>query len=119
MIRILVVDRHLSFRQALASLLDKQPDLEVVGSEGSLAEALTSLEDADVLLLHRGLPDGDGFELIVPLRAVNPNARVFMISSAPETIDPRELSEAKVNGVIDKFDTPDGVLAAIREPVGG
>ncbi|HJQ28221.1 MAG TPA: response regulator transcription factor [Rubrobacter sp.] len=117
--RVLVVDRHVDFRRALVSLLEKQPDLEMVGTTGSLAEALTMLEGVDVLLLHRWLPDGDGFELISALRAVNPGARVFVISSSPEMIHPTDAIEAGANGVIDKFDTPERVFAAIREPVGG
>ena len=38
MIRVLVVDDHVSFLRALVSLLENQPDLEVVGTAGSLSE---------------------------------------------------------------------------------
>jgi hypothetical protein len=44
MLRVLVVDDHADFRQAFASLLDEQPDLEVTGQAGSLAEARPMLE---------------------------------------------------------------------------
>ena len=38
-VRLLLVDDHSSSREPLAILLDRQPDLEVVGQAGSLAEA--------------------------------------------------------------------------------
>jgi len=38
MIRILLVEDHVIFRNALALLLGREPDLEVVTQAGSLAE---------------------------------------------------------------------------------
>ena len=118
MIRILVVDDPVDFRLAFVAMLDGQPELEVVSQAGSLAEARTMLEGVDVALLDRGLPDGDGLELIDALREVNPRARVFVISSTAEVIHPTDAIVAGADGVIDKLDTPEGVFAAIRE-VGG
>ena len=91
MIRVLVVDDRIDFRLAFCGLLEGQPDLKVVSQAGSLAEARTMLEGVDVALLDRGLPDGDGLELMGPLREVNPGARVFVISStfATDAIDAR------------------------------
>jgi DNA-binding NarL/FixJ family response regulator len=119
MIRVLVVEDNVGFRHALVGLLEKQPDLEVVGTAGSLSEAHTMLKGVDVAFLDRGLPDGDGLELIGALREMNPGARVFVISSTAEMIHPTDAIEAGADGVIDKFDIPERVFAAIREPGGG
>lgn len=119
MIRVLVVEDNVGFRRALVSLLEEQPDLEVVGTAGSLAEAGTVLEGVDVALLDRGLPDGDGLQLVEELRSMNPGARVFVISSTAEVIHPRDAIEAGADGVIDKFETPERVFAAIRGQGGG
>jgi DNA-binding NarL/FixJ family response regulator len=116
MIRVLLVDDRPDFRRAFARLLERQPDLEVVAAAGSLAEGRTMLQGVDVALLDRGLPDGDGLELIGELRAANPDARVFVISSTEEEIHPTDAIEAGADGVIDKFDTPERVFAAIRGP---
>src|SRR5215212_7864771 len=114
MIRVLLVDDNARFRQAYNRLLELQPDLEVVGTAGSLAEARTMLSGVDVALLDRGLPDGDGLELIGELRAMNPGARVYVISSTDEVIHPTDAIEAGADGVIDKMDPPERVFAAIR-----
>jgi DNA-binding NarL/FixJ family response regulator len=119
MLRVLVVDDRTDFRQAFAALVDGQPDLEVVGQAGSLAEARTMLEGVDVALLDRGLPDGDGLKLVGELRARNPDARVFVISSTAELIHPTDATQAGADGVIDKLDSPERVFAAIRGEGGG
>jgi DNA-binding NarL/FixJ family response regulator len=119
MIRILVVDDRVDFRLAFVGLVEVQPDLKVVSQAGSLAEARTMLEGIDVALIDRGLPDGDGLGLMGDLRAVNPGARVFVISSTAEMIHPTDAIQAGADGVIDKMDTPERVFAAIRGEGGG
>jgi DNA-binding NarL/FixJ family response regulator len=119
MLRVLVVDDRVDFRQAFASMLGAQPDLEVVAQAGSLAEALPMLEGVDVALLDRGLPDGDGLKLLRPLRDANPHARVFVISSTVEMRHPEDAIEAGADGVIDKLDPPERVFRAIRGEGGG
>src|SRR5215213_642932 len=115
MIRVLVVDDRIDFRQAFCGLLEGQPDLKVVSQAGSVAEARTMLEGVDVALLDRGLPDGDGLELMGALREVNPGVRVFVISSTAEMLHPEDAIEAGADGVIDKLATPERIFAAIRE----
>ena len=119
MIRILVVDDRIDFRLAFVGLLEDQTDLKVVGQAGSLAEARTMLEGVDVALLDRGLPDGDGLEIMGALREANPGARVFVISSTAEMLHPEDAIEAGADGVIDKLATPERIFAAIREGGGG
>jgi DNA-binding NarL/FixJ family response regulator len=119
MIRILVVDDNLDFRLAFSGLLEMQSDLEVVSQAGSLAEARTMLEGIDVALIDRGLPDGDGLLLMGDLRAMNPDARVFVISSTAEMIHPADAIQAGADGVVDKLDLPERVLAVIRGEGGG
>jgi two-component system response regulator DevR len=119
MIRILVVDDHVDYRLVLVGMLEGQPDLEVVSQAGSLAEAGTMLEGVDVALLDRGLPDGDGLKLMSDLRAVNPGARVLVISATVDMRHPEDAIEAGADGVIDKVDAPERMFAAIRGEGGG
>jgi DNA-binding NarL/FixJ family response regulator len=119
MIRILVVDDRIDFRMAFVGMLEGEADLKVVSQAGSLAEARTMVEGIDVALIDRGLPDGDGLDLMGDLRAVNPGARVFVISATAEMIHPKDAIQAGAEGVIDKLDTPERVFAAIRGEGGG
>jgi DNA-binding NarL/FixJ family response regulator len=119
MIRILVADDRADFLRAFTRLLESQPDMEVVGTAASLAEARRMLSGVDIALLDRGLPDGDGLELVGELRALNRGVRIFVISSTVEVRHPTDAIEAGADGVIDKLDPPERVFAAMREPGGG
>jgi DNA-binding NarL/FixJ family response regulator len=114
MIRILVVDDYVDLRLIFVDMLEWQPELEVVSQAGSLAEARTMLEGVDVALLDRSLPDGDGLELIGPLREVNPLVRVLVMSATVEMTHPEDAIEAGADGVIDKLAPFEQMLAAIR-----
>jgi DNA-binding NarL/FixJ family response regulator len=119
MLRVLVVDDRVDFRQAFAGLLEAQPDLEVVAQAGSLAEARSMLEGVDIALLDRSLPDGDGLKLMQPLRAANPHARVFVMSATAEMRHPEDALEAGADGVIDKVGPFERAFSAIRGDGGG
>jgi DNA-binding NarL/FixJ family response regulator len=114
MLRVLVVDDRVNFRQAFAALLGSQPDMEVVAQAGSLAEARPRLEGVDVAILDRDLPDGDGLKLMRPLRDANPQARVFVMSATVEMRHPEDALEAGADGVIDKVGPFERAFALIR-----
>jgi two-component system response regulator DevR len=61
-IKVLLVEDHVVFRQAMALIFGLDPNLTVVGEAGSLAEArpLLTKEVVDVALLDLELPDGAG-----------------------------------------------------------
>src|SRR5215210_4002552 len=109
MTRVLIVDDNTDYRGALARLVGREPGMEVVAQAGSLAGARLKLGGVDVALLDRGLPDGDGLELVGELRKANPGARVFVISSTAETLHPTDAIEAGADGIIDKMDNPEGM----------
>ena len=119
MLRVLVVDDRVDFRQVFAELLDGQPDLRVMGQAGSLAEARSLLEGVDVALLDRSLPDGDGLTLMYPLRDANPHARVLVMSATAEMRHPEDALEAGADGVIDKVGPFERGFALIRGDGGG
>jgi PAS domain S-box-containing protein len=77
-VRILLVEDHASFRQAIASMFEREPEFVVVGQAGTLSEAREMLYGVDVAVVDLTLPDGYGGELIKELRAYNPQAQVLV-----------------------------------------
>ena len=122
---VMLVEDDTAFREALAFVLAKEPELEVVAQAGSLAEARQALDGVprggrlDVALLDLALPDGDGTELIAELRRSNPVIKVMVLSA---TIWPRRveelLLEAEVDAVLDKWKAPTQIAREVRREGG-
>ncbi len=115
--RVMLVEDHVSFRQALAFMLGQDQDFEVVGQAGTLAEGRRSLDGRDATdrieaaVIDLALPDGNGAELIGDLRDHNPSMTVLVLSA---TLSPANLAkavQAGADGVLDK-------LAGVGEIVG-
>ncbi len=95
-LRVMLVEDHVAFRQSLATLLMREPDLEVVAQVGSLAQAREMLDRRlDVAVLDLALTDGDGKELIGELRRTNAGISVMVLTA---TIGPRHLDEILTTG---------------------
>ena len=125
-LKVMLVEDHAAFRQALVLVLKSEQGLEVVAQAGSLAEAREALEGGsllgrrlDVALIDLVLPDGEGTELVGELRRANPSIKVIVLSADlwPWRID--ELSRAGVDAVLDKVQSPRQIAREVRREGGG
>ena len=114
MTRILLVDDHASFREMLALVFSQEPEFEVVGQAGSLAEAREMLGGVDLAVVDLDLPDGDGTELISELRAVSPQATVLVLTASAERETHARAVEAGAAGVVHKSVHIEDVINAAR-----
>ena len=114
--RILLVEDHASFRQAVATVLDREPEFEVAGQAGSLEEAREMLagETIDVAIVDLGLPDGYGAELIKELREASPQAQVLVLSASLDRTEIARAIEYGAAGVLHKSAGMDEVVGAVR-----
>src|SRR5215212_5437745 len=119
MVRVLVVENNAEFLEVFARLLDHEPDIEVVAQAASLAEARGKLSGVDVAIIDRGLPDGDGLELISELGEASPGAKVLVMSATVEEAHPEQAIEAGADGILDKIAPPEETISAIRMVGGG
>ncbi|MGY2704084.1 response regulator [Nocardioides sp. HB32] len=67
---VLLVDDHELIRNGLAAVLDLEPDLDVLGTAGTVAEALAAYEDLrpGVVITDLQLPDGTGLDIVRAVR---------------------------------------------------
>lgn len=81
-IKILLVDDHEVFRQALRYTLELEVDLEVVGEAANAKEALTQLEflSPEIILMDIKMPGVDGIELTHQVKHKQPFCNVIMLT---------------------------------------
>lgn len=117
-----MVDDHEMFVDLLSERLTQEPDIRVVATAGSAADALARIPpDTDVVLCDHHLPDidADGVTLTGDLLAAMPAIRVLMLTqSSDDALLIRAIS-AGCCGFISKTAPLDDVLRAVRSAADG
>ncbi len=119
--RILLVDDHTIVRLGLMTLLDGQPDMQVVGEAGTAAEAVDAVEklQPDVVLMDIRLPGEGGIEATRQVTARFPKSKVVMLTSfADDELVMRAINAGAVGYVLKQIGT-DELLRAIRAAARG
>jgi DNA-binding NarL/FixJ family response regulator len=111
--RVLLVEDHALFRQALSLLLHRHPQMEVMQA-GTLAEARLLLGGVDVVALDNSLPDGAGTDLIVEVRTNNPGASVLVLNDAPDSVKRRSAIAAGADRVTSKVESAFTIVDEIK-----
>jgi len=83
MLKLLLVDDHVLFREGISALLETEDDMQVVGGASRGEEALRLAVDLqpDVVLLDIAMPDMDGVEICQRLKRSLPDTAVLMLSA--------------------------------------
>lgn len=112
-IRVLIIDDHPLLRMGIRGLIEGRPDLEVAADCADLTSARTWLqtECADVAIIDRNLPDGDGLELLPILKAQG--TRTIILTVEDDDVEIRSAVEAGVDGYLLKSSDSDQILMAI------
>lgn len=111
MTRVMLVEDHDPFRQAIALILNREPGIEVVAQAGTLegARRLLAEQDVDVAVVDLRLPDGDGNDLIREFKEGNPRASVLVLSMSPG-----EAEEVGADEVLAKDSLFEEIVGTIR-----
>jgi DNA-binding NarL/FixJ family response regulator len=120
-IRLLVVEDHRMFAEALTAMLATQPGLEVVGSAASVASAVVEARRLrpTVVLMDYRLPDGDGTAAARAIRGENPQVRVLLLTASAEVSLLREVLRAGCSGIVTKGRSIGELVHAVRAAAGG
>ncbi|MBB5802801.1 DNA-binding NarL/FixJ family response regulator [Saccharothrix ecbatanensis] len=88
-VRVLIVDDQALFREALATLLEVQPEIEVVGEAGNGEEAVRRCAELrpDVVLMDLRMPVLDGIAATDRLRVEQPGVRVLALTTFDDDAD--------------------------------
>jgi two-component system, NarL family, nitrate/nitrite response regulator NarL len=115
-IRILLVDDHKSFVEAMTMVIDTQrPRMEVISSANNREDALTAAEREcpDVILLDMDLGNSTGLELLPELQKVC-DSRVLFLTGTQDPALHKEAILKGGRGVILKTESAKVILRAIE-----
>ncbi len=115
-LRVLLVDDHKVMREGLASLLDEQPDMDVVGQAGNGREAVEQAHklQPDVIIMDASMPVMSGDEATRQIKLHLPKIRVIALSMFDEPQMSGKMRKAGAEVYLLKSAPSDELLAAIR-----
>jgi DNA-binding NarL/FixJ family response regulator len=98
-VRVVIVDDHRLFVDALALLLGHDDRLMVIGTagDGRTAIDLAVSEQAEVAVIDVRMPEIDGLETARRLRKLSPETRVILVTGLDE---PKLADEARDAGAV-------------------
>ena len=116
-IRVMIVDDHKVVRVGLRTMIEREPDMEVVAEAEDRQSTLAAhaASKPDVILLDLRLPDVHGAELIALIRERDPQAKIIVLTSFDASEDIFRAVKAGARSYLLKGTFPDGILEqAIR-----
>lgn len=119
--RVLIVDDHPLYRDALARLVESLPDLEVAGLAGDGAEAVARVEagDVDVVLMDLNLPSLSGLDATGRIAALPEPPAVLVVTMVDDDDTVVAAMRAGARGYVLKGASSEEVAAAIRTVMAG
>lgn len=121
MTRVLLVDDHPLFLDGVRAALAGDPDLEIVGQAGSVAEACAQVAELtpDVVLMDLGLPDGSGIDATRQVRDAHPDVRVLVMTMSSQDDAVVAAMRAGARGFVVKGTGRDELIHAVRTVAAG
>jgi DNA-binding NarL/FixJ family response regulator len=116
-IRLLIIDDHPVFREALAHALEGEAGFAVVAQADDGLEGVEAWRRhrPDVTLLDVSMFGIGGIETLRRIREIAPTARVLVLTSSQQPRDAAAALEGGAVGYVTKSTGYDELLAAIRE----
>jgi DNA-binding NarL/FixJ family response regulator len=115
-IRVFIADDHAVFRSGLRALLEKEPDLEVVGETGNGFDTIRAVteKDLDVLLLDVAMPGLPGSKVAETVLKDKPNLAIVVLTMHEDEYYLQEFFRLGVRAYVLKKSTGTDVVQAIR-----
>lgn len=120
MIKVLIADDHMLFRQGLMKLLELE-GMEVVGEASTGPETLERARETrpDIVLLDVTMPGRGGLETVQALKDWNRNLGILMLTGHPEDHYAIRCLKGGADGYVTKDNASEQLIAAIRRVSNG
>lgn len=119
--RVLIVDDHPLYRDALARLVESLPDVEVAGlaDDGPAAVAAVRAGGIDVVLMDLNLPGLSGVEATAQIAGIAEAPAVLVVTMVDDDDTVVAAMRAGARGYVLKGASSDEVAAAVRAVAAG
>ena len=119
--RILLVDDHRLVRDGLRLIIEKQPDLRVIGeaADGPTALERAAASPPDLVVMDIHLPGQNGIEISRKMLASFPRVKIVILSASPDPSYAEEALQIGVAGYILKENASEELIRGIRMVLGG
>lgn len=114
--RVVLADDHPIVRAGIRNLLEKAPDIDVVGEANDGSEALRLVQELapDVLLLDMEMPGLTGTEVARQLKAAGSPVRILALSAYDDKQYILGLLSSGAAGYLTKEEVPETIVEAVR-----
>jgi two-component system response regulator DegU len=121
MVKVALIDDHDLLRRGIKTMLESEPDIEVVGEAADGAQALELVEEAlpDVVLIDVIMPLKDGIEATKEIKDAFPNMGVVVLSGHDERQFLFDALKAGASGYMLKTADLEEVVATVRSAAKG
>lgn len=120
-IKIFIADDHEVVRRGLRTILSEHSDLSIVGEATNGNEVLKKVKKikVDVILLDFEMPEKNGLDTLIELKALYPKLPVIILSIFPEDHYGIRFLKAGASGYLGKASASDQLVEAIRKVIKG
>src|SRR6202521_1276277 len=120
-IRVLMADDHVIFRDGVRKLLEDEDDIQIVGeaSNGNECVHMLAKLKPDILLLDLRMPDKDGLAVLEEVNLDSLTTRVIVLTAAEDDRDAVRAMRLGARGIVLKQSASDLLVKSIHRVHGG
>jgi two-component system, NarL family, invasion response regulator UvrY len=120
-IKVFIADDHEVVRHGLKHIISQTPDIEVIGEAENGVQVLEKIPDlkVDVILMDIEMPEKNGLETLIQLKALHPSLPVIILSIFGEEQYGLRLINYGAAGYLSKTCPPEQLIDAIKKAFKG
>lgn len=114
--RVLLADDHPWVRKGMRNILQRNPDIEVVGEASNGLQAIEMVEklSPDILLLDMEMPVLDGTQVAARLRELDSSVQILVLSAHDDQQYIQSMLDAGAAGYLIKEEVPEILIEAVK-----